>query len=78
MTLNVVSGINAINAKGVKVSTGNKTITVTGAAGHNVSVCAIDGKVIFDGEGTDITRIKVNSGVYTIKIDNTTVKAILK
>lgn len=78
VTLNVVSGINAINAKGVKVSTGNKTITVTGAAGHNVSVCAIDGKVIFDGEGTDITRIKVNSGVYTIKIDNTTVKAIVK
>lgn len=73
-----VSGINSINAKGVKVSTANKTITITGAAGHSVSVYGVDGKVVFNGAGSDITRVKVGSGVYMIKIDNKAVKTVVK
>lgn len=78
VTLNVTTGIDGIAGKTVRISTADKSIVVTNAAGENVSVYTVDGKAVYDAAGTDINSVKVESGVYIVKVGKTVVKTVVR
>lgn len=78
VTVSFVDGIASIATKATNVSVNNKTITVANAAGKNVSICTVDGKTVYNAAGSDITRVRVESGVYIVKTGNTVVKTVVK
>lgn len=67
---NVLAGVN------IAAEAGN--IVVTGAEGLNVSVVAVDGKVIFAGAGEARTVVAVGQGVYVVKAGDKTAKVLVK
>lgn len=73
------SGLNAVSMSNVKVTTAHSEIIVTGAQGMNISVSAVDGKVINSHLAmNETTRIDVLSGVYLVKVGATTYKVIVR
>lgn len=63
-------------AAGVKIATAQGTIIVTGAEGLDVTVVAVDGKVLYAAKG-DAT-VAVETGVYVVKAGNKIVKVLVK
>lgn len=61
---------------GVKVATAQSTIIVTGAEGLDVTVVAVDGKVLYAAKG-DAT-VAVETGVYVVKAGDKIVKVLVK
>lgn len=61
---------------GVKVVTAQGTIIVTGAEGLDVTVVAVDGKVLYAAKG-DAT-VAVETGVYVVKAGDKIVKVLVK
>lgn len=61
---------------GVKVTTAQGTIIVTGAEGLDVTVIAVDGKVLYAAKG-DAT-VAVETGVYVVKAGDKIVKVLVK
>lgn len=61
---------------GVKVATAQGTIIVTGAEGLDVTVVAVDGKVLYAAKG-DAT-VAVETGVYVVKAGDKIVKVLVK
>lgn len=61
---------------GVKVTTAQGTIIVTGAEGLDVTVIAVDGKVLYAAKG-DAT-VAVETGVYVVKAGDKVVKVLVK
>lgn len=61
---------------GVKVTTAQGTIIVTGAEGLDVTVVAVDGKVLYGAKG-DAT-VAVETGVYVVKAGDKIVKVLVK
>lgn len=61
---------------GVKVTTAQGTIIVTGAEGLDVTVVAVDGKVLYAAKG-DAT-VAVETGVYVVKAGDKIVKVLVK
>lgn len=80
VTINVttVTGIDGVAAKAAKVSVNNKTITVENAAGKNVTICTVDGKAIYNATSTNAASVRVEGGVYIVKVGNAVVKTIVK
>ena len=69
------SALNEI-AAGVKVATAQGTIIITGAEGLDVTIVAVDGKVLHSGIG-DAT-VSVETGVYVVKAGEKIVKVLVK
>lgn len=61
---------------GVKVATAQGTIIVTGAEGLDVTVVAVDGKILYAAKG-DAT-VAVETGVYVVKAGDKIVKVLVK
>lgn len=70
------SGIDAATVGGITVSVAGNVITVSGAEGESITLCAIDGKVIENAVGTDVNRFTVASGIYIVNVGSVTVKVI--
>lgn len=73
-----VSGIDAAVSEGVAIAAADKAIVVSGAAGLEITVSAIDGKTVFEGQGKDVTTITVAQGIYVVKAGKTVAKIIVR
>lgn len=73
-----VSGIGTIAAKKANIAVANSEIVVTNAAGKAICICTADGKTIYNAAGSDLARIRVESGVYIVKVGNAVAKAVVK
>lgn len=67
---NVAVGLNIVSL--------HNEIIVTGAAGDDVTVVAVDGKQVAARSGVDSARIKVQSGIYLVTVGQRTVKLSVK
>lgn len=77
-TVSVGTGIENMAAKASKVSVSRQTITVANAEGQEVSIYTADGKTVYKAAGQALTSIRVESGVYVVKVGKTTMKAVVK
>lgn len=73
-----VSGIDAAVSEGVAIASADKAIVVSGAAGLEITVSAVDGKTVFEGQGKDVNTIPVAQGVYVVKAGKTVAKIIVR
>lgn len=78
VTVSVATGINGMATKSATISAANKMITVANAAGENVSICTIDGKVVYNAVASDVVSVPVEGGIYIVKVGKAVVKAIVK
>lgn len=78
VTVSVATGINGMATKSATISAANKMITVANAAGENVSICTIDGKVVYNAVASDAVSVPVEGGIYIVKVGKAVVKAIVK
>lgn len=78
ITVSNATGIDGIAANTTKVSVNNKTITVANADGKNVSICTIDGKMVYNANCQDAANVHVENGIYIVKVGNTVVKTVVK
>lgn len=71
------SGVSLVQAaKQTLVSTVDRSIVVTGAEGLNVTIAAVDGKVLYSGAGN--AKVAVVPAVYLVTVDGKTVKLLVK
>lgn len=71
------SGVSLVQAaKQTLVSSVDRSIVVTGAEGLNVTIAAVDGKVIYSGAGN--AKVAVVPAVYLVTVDGKTVKLLVK
>ena len=71
------SGLDELGAAKA-IATAKNTIIVRGFAGEKVVVSSADGKVIANGEASEISSISVPAGVYVVKAGNKSVKIVVK
>lgn len=71
------SGLESLGAAKA-IATAKNTIIVRGFAGEKVIVSSADGKVIANGEASEISSISVPAGVYVVKAGNKSVKVVVK
>lgn len=76
--IDTTTGIKEAAAKSTRVASANRTIIVSGAEGLNVTICTADGKTVYSGVGTEITRVRVNGGVYIVKVGKDITKTVVK
>lgn len=43
-----------------------------------MTICTADGKTVYSGVGTEITRVRVNGGVYIVKVGKDITKTVVK
>lgn len=68
-----------IEAEGVKVIAGNGTVTVQGAAGQNVTIATVLGKVIANETvASDNATIAAPAGVVFVTVNGETAKVVVK
>lgn len=74
----LVSGIDGINAYGSNVYAGPRCIVVDTDSKSNVKVFAFDGKILWDGyiDGKDF--IDVDSGIYLVVVDGLSYKIVVE
>ncbi len=77
VTVTTKTGIADVNA-GIVITTADKSVVVLGAEGVEVTVSALDGKVLFAAEGTAKTVVPVSTGVYVVKAGEKVAKVIVK
>lgn len=73
-----ISGIENIIESGISVMTIPGHIVITGAEGKNVTVCSLDGKVIFNEIANEEEIISVECGIYITKIGEEAMKVVVK
>ncbi len=78
VTIDFTSGIDAIGSKAMRVYGANHAVVVAGAEGTNVAIYTADGKLVYAGEGKAETAVKVESGVYVVRVGNTVVKTVVR
>lgn len=71
------SGLESLGAAKA-IATAKNTIIVRGFAGEKLIVSSADGKVIANGEASEISSISVPAGVYVVKAGNKSVKVVVK
>lgn len=79
-TASIVYGQSGLDELGATkaIATAKNTIIVRGFAGEKVIVSSADGKVIANGEASEISSISVPAGVYVVKAGNKSVKVVVK
>lgn len=73
-----MSGISPALAGGVDVEAAAGAVVITGAYGHDVTIAAIDGRLVFTGRGEPFMRVPVASGCYVVKAGSTVVKIYVR
>ena len=63
---------------GISIMARQNSVVVTGANGLDINVYAVDGRLIASEEGSDMTTIDLNSGVYVVKAGNTVAKVVVR
>ena len=63
---------------GVEIAAEAGQIIVTGAEGVEVSVVAVDGKVVYAAAGQAKTVVNVSAGVYVVKAGSKVAKVLVK
>lgn len=76
--VDVVSGVNDLDATRVDVSVEAGTLVVTGAEGKRVSVYAADGSLVAQRKAGNTERIAVAGGMYIVKVAGATFKVLVK
>ncbi len=69
-----MSGISPAMTGGVGIEAVAGAVVITGAYGHDVTVAAIDGRLVFAGRGKSFMRVPVASGCYVVKAGSAVVK----
>lgn len=77
-TISYSTGISQLGFKAAKVSTAKNTILIQNAEGHKVSLATADGRVIYNGNGTQAMTVRVMNGVYIVNIDGKVKKVMVK
>lgn len=79
-TASIVYGQSGLDELGTAktIATAKNTIIVRGFAGEKVIVSSADGKVIANGEASEISSISVPAGVYVVKAGDKSVKVVVK
>lgn len=78
VTVDVTNGIAGIAGKSMRIFTAGKAIVVENANGENVSVYTVDGKAVYNAAGTETDRVRVESGVYIVKVGKTVMKTVVR
>ncbi|MCM1079389.1 MAG: hypothetical protein NC116_06695 [Clostridium sp.] len=78
VTISVSTGIAGIATKATKVSVNGKTITVADAEGENVGIYTADGKTVYNGAGSAETNVRVENGVYIVRVGRNITKTVVK
>lgn len=73
-----LSGLVSVVADGISVKGYNGSVAIFGAEGLNVNVASVDGRVLYNGIGTDRMTVKADRGVVMVKVGNRTFKVIVK
>lgn len=76
--VDVTVGIGEQMEKAVRIAADDNTIVVSNAAGKSIGIYTADGKTVYSGEGAEVTRVRVNSGVYIVKVGTATLKAVVR
>lgn len=72
-----VNGIcDASDAAAVTIS--GRTVTIRNAAGKPISISTADGRSVFRGCGSALTRIGIGTGLHIIKVGDITIKAMTR
>lgn len=74
----VTGGIDGVESQGYTISTGTGVIAIANAQGHALRVFGTDGRTVFAGEGSEMTLVRVPSGVYLVSVGTTTTKVAVK
>lgn len=78
ITVNVTSSIDEV-LSGVNVRGIRHAIEIRNAAGKEIYICTIDGKLVYEGVGQDVTKVPLADGKYAVKVgDNKAVKVLVK
>lgn len=72
-----LSGVDNVTAD-VSVSVNDHTIVISNAEGFNVTVAAANGVLVYNGTGKAKTAVRVDNGVYVVKIGNLVKKVLVK
>ena len=72
-----VSGVEDVTA-GVSVSVEDRSIVIANAQGLNVTVSAANGVLIYNGTGEAKTAVRVDKGVYIVKVGTVVKKVLVK
>ena len=72
------SGIDGVSPDGVKVAAGKGFVKITGAEGRTVTVNTVDGLTVANVKAATEETIKLNAGVYILRIGNRTHRLLVK
>lgn len=74
----VDTAIDGISSKAVRVYGADHSVVVAGAEGSSVSIYTAGGKLVYAGEGKAETGVKVESGVYIVKVGKAVFKTVVR
>lgn len=74
----VDTAIDGISSKAVRVYGADHSVVVAGAEGSSVSIYTVGGKLVYAGEGKAETGVKVESGVYIVKVGKAVFKTVVR
>lgn len=73
-----VSLIDDAVAGGISIAVVGNEVVITGAAGHNVSVAAPDGRIVAAAVAGDCCRIRLAGGVYVVTAGDKVAKVVVR
>ncbi|MDO4319606.1 MAG: choice-of-anchor J domain-containing protein [Bacteroidales bacterium] len=73
-----VSHVADAVADGISITVAGNEVVITGAAGHEVSVAAPDGRIVAAVVASDCCRLRLAGGVYIVAVGDKTVKVAVK
>lgn len=73
-----LTGIGTLTADGMSVKTGNGSIAIMNAGGRKVSICTLNGIVVFNEKVGEYAIISLEPGIYMLRSDDRTLKLIVK
>ena len=72
------SGVDDVAADSFKVTAADGAILVDCAADARVAVADLAGRLVYAAAGTDSHRVAATAGVYIVKVNDKSVKVIVK
>lgn len=72
------SGVGSVDAGAVRIGVDGRNIVVAGAAGLDINVFTVDGKLVNSVVGEALTTIPSAQGVYLVKVGNKIGKVMVK
>ena len=73
-----LSGVGTLEADGMMVKAGNGAISVLNAGGREVTVCTVNGIVVFSEKVGDYALISLEPGIYMLRAGDRTVKVMVR